>query len=273
MKKILFILIIFLSLFFSCQKQIKLDKNSEKKLRQAETLFQKAMDLSQQESEKSSELFLQSGQYFENLALQEKLYNGAIFYNAANAYLRAEKLGKAILNYKRARLFLPNDRKIKSNLAYARSLCLDEFKIDEQQKISRILFFWHFDFPLQLRLWISLILISFVLVLCALLLLGKLSKKKLGLIVPALLLALPFSISLFIEGLAPKKQEAVIIEEQVIARKGNSESYSPAFESGLHQGTEFQIVLQRGEWLLARFTDGREAWLSSQSAEKVDPGF
>ena len=51
--------------------------------------------------------------------------NGHIYYNLANAYIRLNKLGEAILNYERARLVLPRDADLDFNSRYARDQVQD----------------------------------------------------------------------------------------------------------------------------------------------------
>ena len=54
--------------------------------------------------------------------LQDGLESGSLYYNLGNSYFKDEKLGKAILNYERAKLFMPRDGDLVSNYQYARSL-------------------------------------------------------------------------------------------------------------------------------------------------------
>ncbi len=44
---------------------------------------------------------------------------GHIYYNLADAFFKMNSLGKAILNYERARLFIPRDEDLAFNLLYA----------------------------------------------------------------------------------------------------------------------------------------------------------
>ncbi|MBI5023959.1 MAG: tetratricopeptide repeat protein [Candidatus Omnitrophica bacterium] len=47
--------------------------------------------------------------------------SGALYYNLGNSYFKKGSLGKAILNYERARRLIPRDGDLNFNLAYARS--------------------------------------------------------------------------------------------------------------------------------------------------------
>ena len=57
----------------------------------------------------------------------------------------------------------------------------------------------------------------------------------------------------------------VILADEVIARKGNSETYQPSFEAPLHAGTEFELIEKRKDWYLINLADGRKCWLPQHS--------
>lgn len=86
-----------------------------------------------QDIDKAESLFSQGNQSYAKEGLEEAitayetilnmgLEGGALYYNLGNAYFKHGSLGKAILNYLRAKRFLPRDADLASNLSYARSL-------------------------------------------------------------------------------------------------------------------------------------------------------
>ncbi len=67
------------------------------------------------------------GQYAEAVAayeavLQSGLVSGNLYFNLGNSYFKAGQVGRAILNYERARRFLPSDPDLDANLRFAHSL-------------------------------------------------------------------------------------------------------------------------------------------------------
>lgn len=50
------------------------------------------------------------------------LENGHVYFNLGNAYFKAGDVGRALLNYERARRLIPRDPDLRANLVYARSL-------------------------------------------------------------------------------------------------------------------------------------------------------
>jgi tetratricopeptide (TPR) repeat protein len=65
--------------------------------------------------------------YSEAISAYEKILtqgfeNGNIYYNLGNCYFKKGELGRAILNYARAKAYMPADVDLKSNYEYVRSL-------------------------------------------------------------------------------------------------------------------------------------------------------
>src|SRR3989338_3007101 len=54
-----------------------------------------------------------------------------VYYNLGNAYFKSKQLGKAILNYERARRLSPRDRDVLANLSYVNQLI--EYKIEDKR--------------------------------------------------------------------------------------------------------------------------------------------
>ena len=77
--------------------------------------------------------------------------NGHVYYNLANAYVRSGQLGKAILNYERAKVLIPRDADLKFNLRYALDQRQDA--ISSPQNFLRQAFFWLDDLTFDELLW------------------------------------------------------------------------------------------------------------------------
>ena len=61
----------------------------------------------------------------------------------------------------------------------------------------------------------------------------------------------------------------VIIDQEVIGRQGDAESYQPSFEDPRHGGTEFALLEERGAWWQIELPDGRRSWIPARSGELV----
>jgi len=57
----------------------------------------------------------------------------------------------------------------------------------------------------------------------------------------------------------------VVVQKQTVLRKGDAESYEPALTAALDEGTEFDLVERRGDWILVRLPGDQEGWLPDKA--------
>lgn len=206
---------------------------------------------------------------FERIIREGGVQNGKLYYNIGNAYFRMDDIGRAILNYRHAQQFIPNNLNLNQNLDYARQRRMD--KIDEPQRtrVLKTLFFWHYDLSTGFRSF--LFAVSFVLVWVVLGARLFVRKQFLNwtIGISALVSAL-FLLSLLVEMISLRStRPGVILAEEVVARKGDSQSYERSFTEPLHAGTEFTLSEDRGDWYYIQLADGRRCWLPSKSVGLV----
>ena len=93
-------------------------------------------------SAKSQEDYLQAAGQYEEI-IQKGIKNGHVYYNLGNAYYKAQRLDHAILNYKRAKIYIPNDPYLIENLKLAMTKLQQQvqFEKPKQQNTLRYLFF------------------------------------------------------------------------------------------------------------------------------------
>jgi len=238
-------------------------------IEEANTLFSQANDLSTTSAEKAKTLYQKSALRYERALKEGELKNGMLYYNLGNAYYQAGDLGRAILNYRRAELYSPNNSNLKQNLAYARQHREDSFEGEEETAALKNLLFFHYDLPFGTRFtFFSLLFVTFW-ASCAIALYFKLPSLKWIRGISGALSVL-FLISLLTDSWSLKnKPEGVVVAETVIARQGDSESYAPSFETPLHQGTEFTLQEKRPNWIHAKLSDGRKCWLPAKTIETI----
>ena len=61
-------------------------------------------------------------------------------------------------------------------------------------------------------------------------------------------------------------RRGVVVRDEVVARKGNAQSYEPAFTEPLSRCTEFEVLDRRGDWVLIRLAGDQEGWIEDDSA-------
>ncbi len=238
--------------------------------RQGENFFRQADALAAGNPREAKTLYLQALLRFEKIVNAGGIRNGRLFYDMGNAYFRRGELGKAILYYKRAEKLIPTDSHLRQNLEYARSLRRDKIKEKTKSRFPGTFFFRSYVLNLKTKFILFIIFFDtfWILALMTLRLKRNLPLKVgiygTGILAAALLLS--FSLSSF---LGEKYKEGVIISAQVLARKGDGESYRPSFREPLHQGTEFILLEKRVGWWHIQLPDGREGWIPGRDAESV----
>lgn len=236
---------------------------------EANTMFADANRLSNTDPEAAMDLYRKSLLRYKKIVNQGNIENGKLYYNIGNIYFKTQDIGRAILNYLKAEQYIGNDINLQRNLEFARNVRKDRIEVKQETKILKTLFFWHYDLSSKTRL------ILFTIAFCLLWFFAAarifLKKPVLKwMIGTALFLSLLFAGSLGIEYLNLKQSiPGVIINEEVVARKGNSISYEPSFKKPLHAGTEFTLVENRGTWVQVKLQDGRTCWLPKSAIALV----
>lgn len=232
--------------------------------------FRQANEMSAQNSTQAQELYRSSLLRYERIVREGGVRNGQLFYNIGNAYFRLDDVGRAILNYRRALELTPNDTNLQQNLAYARMRRADKIEVEAQQRVMETLFFFHYDIPKDVRA--LLFGVSFVVIWIAAGVLLVFSRPFLKWVIGISAgIALLFLVSLIIDAKAEGGAvPGVIVSSEVIARKGDSETYERSFQKPLHAGTEFNVVEARVNWLHAELADGRRCWLPAQAVELLE---
>ncbi|MFO0949300.1 MAG: hypothetical protein U1D30_25880 [Planctomycetota bacterium] len=225
-----------------------------------ESTFQKGLEAF--DAAKTPADFLKSASLFQEV-LDSGTVNGAVLYNQGNAFVRAGEYGRAIASYRQAQRYLPRDNRLAANLEFAKEKA--GLPHAEPSTWNRLCF-WHG--------WLGYHE--------AFLAMGSFGTLAFALgIVPVIWptrrflerLALVSLTACLILGIAATTMwldydhwtHGVITAEEVTARKGNGESYQPAFKLPLTQGTEFTLVERRGDWLLVHLADGNDGWVKESA--------
>jgi tetratricopeptide (TPR) repeat protein len=111
--------------------------------------------------EQAEKFYQQAILSFERIIDEGGIRNAKLYYNLANAYFLQGRLGKAILNYRRA-AELGNDSDIQKNLNFARSQRKDQVAIKTQKRVLHTLFFWHYDFSQKTKFLLMCIFFGIV---------------------------------------------------------------------------------------------------------------
>jgi hypothetical protein len=258
-----------LALFATVQAFALTDQEVVDLFNEANTLFREANETSERDAGAARDLYRRAALRYERITREGGIQNGQLFYNIGNAYFRSEDLGRAILNYRRAEMYMPDDASLTQNLQFARSRRLDRFEEAEETKVLHTLLFWHYDVSPSIRSTLFVILSGFFWIGATV----RLRRRQLvpvwGLVISGLLAALLLG-SLVVDSTSgADRHSGVVLAQQVVARKGDGNSYEPSFTEPLHAGTEFRLIDERQDWLQIQLPDGRECWVPSEAAGLV----
>lgn len=236
---------------------------------QAKDLFRQANEVAATDPDRAKALYGKSAMRYERMIREGAIQNGKLYYNLGNIYFRMKDMGRAILNYRRAEQAIPNDPNLKQNLDYARKKRLDEIEEKQETKVLKTLFFWHYDLSTRSRVMAFTICFMLLWIFAGIRLFSN--KPFTGwCITSALLLSLSLGGSLAAEEYSLRNNRpGVIISPEVVARKGNSETYEPSFKNPLHSGTEFMLMEDRGKWYHIELADARKCWVPSKDVQLV----
>ncbi len=202
--------------------------------------------------------YLRSAALYQEI-LDRGVVSGALLYNQGNAFMRAGQRGRAIACYRRALAYRPRDPQLRANLQLALS---PGASLQPSRVLLDFVFFWQdwISYPGKVRATAGLASVVFVLGILALFVPPRRLFRRTGWAVLALTVILAAS-AVYDWYRFESTEHGVVVQPEVVARKGNAESYDPAFTEPLKEGTEFQVLERRGTWLQIELPGGIAGWV------------
>ncbi len=202
------------------------------------------------------------GSYAQAAAAYEELIanghaSGDIYYNLGSSYFKAGELGRAILNYERARLQIPRDADLNYNLNYARQQMEDDVEIADS--------------------WLSSItgrelLIIFCMVnllFFGILILRRFSRPEwswYAALIVGIFWLLAGGLGLWKLYQLESDSRAVILAAEATVMAGPDSMDTPLFK--LHAGSIVETDRSEDGWSLIKL-DERRGWLPNSSVEAI----
>lgn len=235
---------------------------------QAVAAYGEAMDTEDRDARLAA--FHRAEQLFTQVA-QTGVENADLYTNLGNASLQAERLGPAVLAYRRALRLDPDQPRALQNLQHARSLLPGWVPTPHGAGLLDTFFFWHRTLPLATRKGAAALCFALAaLLVAASLRLGQGALRNAAL-VPALAWAALLA-SVWLDPAEGRRDEAVIVAEETVARSADSPLAPAAFPDPLPGGAEVTILEERPPWARVRLANGRDAWVMGSSVARVSAG-
>ena len=199
------------------------------------------------------------------------LVSGKLYYNLGNACFKDDQLGRAILCYRRALQFDPNDEDVRYNLAVAEGRTKD--------RIEAIPEFFLTGWLRTMRMWlggtawtvVSLVLLALTAACVLLYLLAQpLPLRKAGfwgMAAGAVLFAAATCCAAAARRQQLDRREAIVMSSAVSVKSSPDRAATDLFV--LHEGTRLSLGDAVNDWREVTLPDGKKGWLESRHIEAI----
>ncbi|MFH0772015.1 MAG: tetratricopeptide repeat protein [Candidatus Omnitrophota bacterium] len=195
--------------------------------------------------------------------LENGLESGNLYYNLGNCYFKKGELGKALLNYEKARRLMPLDKDLESNYEYACSLIKGGVAASKNSLSLRVLNNLFEKFTID-GLTILLSALYVLILVSVLMSLFFRPFKNQGLVLVI------FMGMFFIVGLAGLKgkislfnKEAIVTVEQADAKFEPMDKATTYFT--LYEGMKVEVISSTGDWYKIRRQDNKSGWMENSA--------
>ncbi len=236
--------------------------------RQAANSFDEGIRLMETDQPRAEQALREAIATYESL-LKEGVDNGAIHYNLGNAYALLGDVGHAMLAYRRAAMFIPNDPNLLKNIETLESQLRTEINAAPAQATWSLGRSWLRSAPPAIVAGIALV--SWSVFWLALTIRQRWRSMPRAFVVIA---AMAFLCSAAVAAGAAwaerTDERAIITAPETVGRKGpDATAYAPSFAAPLTAGMEVTLVDTRPGWSLVRLADTRETWVPSTDLERI----
>ena len=228
-----------------------------------------------------AELFQRANAYYEKseypkaveeyrAILDQGLESGSLDFNLGNAYFKLGELGKAVLYYEKAKMLIPQDADLKSNLEYAQSLSEEPAASDGR--------LWWTKFLEDLTGFLSIgdltnaVSGCYFLIACLIALhiayRGRMRKTRAFSIIVAALAFITIGASW-----AARVYERESLKPAIVIAKEESGRFEPVDTSTVYfkvyAGNKVLVVSTKDNWSKVKRLDGKTAWIKNDTISLI----
>ena len=215
-----------------------------------------------------AERFRRAQRLFHQVIEDRSVRNADLYANLGNAALQGERLGDAILAYRRALEIEPGHGQATRNLDHARGQLPQWVPRPRRDTLLDTFFFWHQALSQSGRELVATICFAAV---CSLLATSIRFKRNwarhtavlLGIVWLALMVLASW------RQWTSSVEHVVVTAPQVVARSADSSGSPARFAEPLPAGTEAEVIEHRDQWNQIRLANNRDAWVRSSAVTSV----
>ena len=193
--------------------------------------------------------------------IDEGWVNGSLFYNLGNCYFKEGKLGKAILNYEKARRFIPRDSDLESNYKYVKSLIKGGAGREKENFIDRLFAPFTID---EAAILLSVLYLAVLFIAIAGLYIKPIRRYRLFSMSILAIVFIMASIAMY--GKRSKLgKEAIVIKENTDVRFEPFGRATVYFN--LYEGAKVKVLSSQKNWCRIKRWDGKAGWVKKKDIE------
>ena len=199
--------------------------------------------------------------------IQQGYESGFLYYNLANSYFKNGESGRAILNYEKARRFIPRDSDLNYNYQYVRSIIPKTVAPTPsfvRRIISDLINFYTLD-----EIFVIFLIGAFLLAtghIVSLYLRWPVLLKR-GCVTIFSVVGVLAGVCFFV-----KINSEINLAVAVIETRANFEPKEDATSHfTLWEGTKVKILKEENQWMKIQRSDGKLGWISSDTIERIAP--
>ena len=188
--------------------------------------------------------------------------NGYLYYNLGNSFLRLGKFGPSILNYIRAKQFLPRNESLNANLRTAILKTEDQLELPSTSGLGSI-FFWVDRFTLNEQLFlfgITNLIFWLVLGIWMVRKTALLNLLRKGMMVILLISILSIGVKINLDS---EITIGVILARNIEVKSARGANNVTLFQ--LHEGSVVTILDSQSHWYHIKLNDGKKGWAQKDS--------
>ncbi len=200
-----------------------------------------------------------------SLILQQGLESGPLYYNWGNSYFKKGEIGRAILNYERAKRIIPWDGDLYSNYEYAKSFVRENPRESSDVWYERIADKIFKSISINgLTIFLSVIYLFAWMVLTASLYLERMKRYSKSIVSICVLILVFGGFGLY--------QKAALLEKEAIVIVEKSEAKFEPFDRAtthfiLYEGMKVEVLAEKKEWVKIKQAGKKVGWVKASSIE------
>jgi tetratricopeptide (TPR) repeat protein len=216
------------------------------------------------------------GQYQDAIEIYENIINlgyesSELYLNTGNAYYKQNVIARAILNYEKALMLVPNNNDVKYNLELANRLVIDKIEVLPTFFITGWVQSIRNLFSSDLWAIISISAFVIALVFISIFLYSRnFSLKKISFWLGFFIIIIS-AISFIFSNQQKQKilsgNTAIVISPSVTVKSSPDNSGTDLFV--IHEGTKVNIDDHISDWKEIRLSDGSKGWLKAEDLEVI----